>query len=193
MKTISLKQFENAVKKVQNGGKSLLVTTSEVKPFSWAKSGKYFNLKNTLSVEAWKYAKFLRNDSSRLGKEHEVYLIYGLSEGYEIALTKKEQEKERKELLKKEIQRKRETLDRREKIKAIAKKHGFKSVAELNRHNKAIELYNDQMEIEIGKKAIEIFEKEGVKYLGLISHRVKLERIKDIIRENFPQKKQYFK
>lgn len=107
MKTISKKQFENAVKKVLSGGKSSLIVTEKVCPFHWTRSKGYCNLHGKIPANS----KYLGN-IGRGGQESEQYLVCYLAPGYVISETKAEEadrkkaEKTAQELKKAEAQEK---------------------------------------------------------------------------------------
>ena len=87
MKTISKKQFENAVKHVLNGGNSKFIDTKKVCPFYWTRSKGHCNLHGSIPENS----KYIGN-IGRGGKESEQYLVCYLAIGFEIAETKKETE-----------------------------------------------------------------------------------------------------
>ena len=96
-------------------------------------------------------------------------------------------------LLLKEIERIKASKDSRLRLKEIAIKNGFKSIAELERQNKEIDLYNECLLSEIHMRAVSIFENEGVMYEGWkVSHMVKLDGIKTSIYRDFPEFKKHF-
>ena len=80
MKTISKKQFDNAVQKVLNGGKSSMIITKEVYPFGWVRSKGHHSLVGKVPANS----KFLKNTgvwyrdwetdrkSTRLNSSHEI-------------------------------------------------------------------------------------------------------------------------
>jgi len=88
MKTISKKQFENAVQKVLSDGKSIFVVSEKKCPLYWARSKGYCNLRGSIP----QYSKYLGN-IGRGGKESEQYLVCSLAPGYVISETKSEAKK----------------------------------------------------------------------------------------------------
>lgn len=157
MKTISKVQFENAVNTVLNGGKSKMIVTTEVKPFSWSRSKGYNNLKGSVPSNS----KFLRNEG-RGGKANDVYLVCALASGYSIAPTKKES----LQALKKENDKKKlarfKSIEKSAEMKRLAIENGFSSVAELKRRNKEIiEANNNRMALAIKKRNAKFEEVHG--------------------------------
>ena len=91
MKAISKKQFENAVKRVLNGGNSSIIVTKKVCPFYWTRSKGHCNLHGNIP----EHSKYLGN-IGRGGKESEQYLVCYLSDVYVISETKAEKSKREK-------------------------------------------------------------------------------------------------
>lgn len=119
MKTISKKQFDNAVQKVLNGGKSSMIVTKEVYPFEWTRSKGHHSLIGKVPENS----KFLKN-TGRGGVASDLYLVCYLAPGYQIERTKKEEAEYLKLLAKKEEQRKAEA-----KAKRAGKKAKFEEKA----------------------------------------------------------------
>ena len=173
MKTISQKQFENAVSRVSNGGTSKLVVAKEEKPFSWSRSKGHHNLVGRVP----NHSKFLRNDA-RGGKASDVYLVCYLASGYTIGKTKAELAKVEK--VQKEA-KKLATSKRQQKaaeLKELASKLGFKSVAKMKEAQAEIEKYNAERLERAKAKQMETFISENGEYRDFkIQDRVKLSRI----------------
>lgn len=173
MKTISQKQFENAVRTVLNGGTSKLVVAKEEKPFSWSRSKGHHNLVGKVPNNS----KYLRNDG-RGGKGSDVYLVCYLASGYTIGKTKAEVAKiEKLENEKKSLA----TKKRQEKaaeMKKLADKLGFKSVAKLKEAQAEIEKHNAERLERAKAKQMGVFIAENGEYNAFkIQDRVKLSRI----------------
>lgn len=173
MKSISNKQFENAVKKVLNGGTSKLISAKEEKPFSWSRSKGHNNLVGKIP----NHSKFLRNDA-RGGKASDVYLVCYLAPGYVIGQTKAEiaKEEKKKQAVKKLATSKRQAEAKR--MKDLATKLGFKSVAKMKEAQAEIEKHNAERLERAKVKQMEVFIAENGEYRGWkIEDRVKLSRI----------------
>ena len=146
MKTISNKQFKNAVKHVFNGGKSKFIETKKVCPFYWKRAKGYCNLHGSIPANS----KYIGN-IGRGGKESEQYLVCYLASGFGIAETKKETETRFKAEAKKAEAKKQAEKQKREQKKAseLATAESFglsvndyrKKIAELKQVNE--NLYNE--------------------------------------------------
>ena len=176
MKTISQKQFKNAVKHVFNGGKSKFIDTKKVCPFYWTRSKGHCNLHGSIPENS----KYIGN-IGRGGKESEQYLVCYLAIGFEIAETKKETENRIKNEAKKAEAKKQAEKAKREAKKAseIATAESFglsvkdyrKKISELNQINE--NLYNEflsKKELVISQFGFQLFK---------IVDRVKLARVLD--------------
>ena len=176
MKTISQKQFENAVKHVFNGGKSKFIETKKVCPFYWTRAKGHCNLHGSIPANS----KYIGN-IGRGGKESEQYLVCYLASGFEIAETKKEAEIRFKAEAKKAEAKKQAEKQKREAKKhaelATAESFGLsvkdyrKKIAELNQVNE--NLYNEflaKREAVISEFDFQLFK---------IVDRVKLARVLD--------------
>ena len=86
MKTISKKQFDNAVQKVLNGGKSSMIVTKEVYPFRCTRSKGHHNLIGKVPENSI----FLKN-TGRGEVASDLYLVCYLAPDYKIERTKKEE------------------------------------------------------------------------------------------------------
>jgi hypothetical protein len=176
MKTISKKQFDNAVQKVLNGGKSSMILTKELYPFGWTRSKGHHNLIGKVPENS----KFLKN-TGRGGVASDLYLVCYMAPGYKIERTKKEEEEYLKMLAKKEEQRKADAKAKRAKKKAKfeadAKIYGltpkeYKSkLAELKAINEAI--YNEYL----AKKQALLDTFDGKDQIFRISTRVRFSRL----------------
>lgn len=124
MKTISKKQFKNAVETVLAGGKSKMITTTEVYPFYWSRSKGH----NKLCGEVPQNSKFIKN-TGRGGKASDLYLVCHLANGYMISETKAEQTKrekiEDKKSEAKKIQAKQKREVKKAEFQAMAKSYGL--------------------------------------------------------------------
>ncbi len=186
MKTISKKQFKNAVQHVLNGGNSKFIGTKKVCPFYWTRSKGHCNLHGSIPENS----KYIGN-IGRGGKESEQYLVCYLAKGFEIAETKKEAETRLKEEIKKAEAKKQSEKAKREQKKAseIATAESFglsvkeyrKKISELNQINE--NLYNEFL----AKKDLVISE-FGLNMAKTIG-KVKLSRILHDRRISFEQKK----
>ena len=176
MKTISKKQFENAVEKVLNGGKSSFVTTSEVYPFYWVRSKGHNNLKG----ETPKYSKFLRN-TGRGGRASDLYLVCKIASGYIIAETKKEAEtREKREAKKAELKKqlaKKAREAKKAKFEEIANEFGL-TTKEYTAKLKELELINNKIREEYEAKRNELLNNfEGKDAMFKVLNRIKFERV----------------
>jgi len=173
MKTISQKQFETAVAKVLKGGKSNLISTSEVKPLYWTRSGGYNNLRGSIPANS----KFLRNDA-RGGKENDVYLVCNLAAGYEIAKTKAELKKETALKAKQNKLLSSLRQAKANEMKNLATKLGFSSVAKLKEAQKEIDTFNNARFDRAIAKRLETYESEFGKFQEYkLADRVRISRI----------------
>jgi hypothetical protein len=181
MKTISKKQFENAVKMALNGGKSSIVTTREIKPYYWTRSKGHMRLQG----EAPENSKFLRNDA-RGGKASDVYLVAELNANYTIKPTKQElkkaeQEKKKAETIeeKKKLEKKKQNAEISIRLKKIAVEMGFKSISELKKHNdENIQLNENRRVRALINRKLKFKELNNEPYdASKISHRVAISRI----------------
>ena len=174
MKTISKKQFENAVEHVFNGGNSKFIETKKICPFYWTRSKGHCNLHGSIPANS----KYIGN-IGRGGKESELYLVCYLASGFEISETKKETENRIKNEAKKAEAKKQSEKAKREQKKAseIATAESFclsvkdyrKKISELNQINE--NLYNEFL----AKKKSVVFE-FGLNMVKTID-KVKLSRI----------------
>lgn len=186
MKSISKKQFKNAVKHVLNGGNSKFIETKKVCPFYWTRSKGHCNLHGSIPENS----KYIGN-IGRGGKESELYLVCYLAKGFEIAETKKEAEMRLKAEAKKAEAKKQSEKAKREQKKAseIATAESFglsvkdyrKKISELNQINE--KLYNEFL----AKRELVISE-FGLNMAKTIG-KVKLSRILQDRRISFEQKK----
>lgn len=165
-KQISNDQFLKAIEKCKNGGKSKMIDSREVMPYSWCKGSRgHYNLIGKKPL----HSIFLRNDGLRGGADKTVFLEFFLKSGYEIVKTKKEIKteeriKKAKNLLYSKIRKEKKAF-----LLAIAKKHGFKNISELNKANNEIKAKNVESYRKAAETAIARFESEtGQKYKGII-------------------------
>jgi hypothetical protein len=168
MKTISKKQFENAVAKVLTGGKSSMIATYEAKPFSWTRSKGHVNLSGSQPENSI----YLRNDAPRGGADGQVFLVAELKQGYEITPTKAE-------LKAKKAKAKKANNERKSRLQELAKINRCASVAEFKKLEKQAELHNTQrLQNALNKRELKFEELEGRKFdIKRLVDRVRISRI----------------
>lgn len=155
MKTISKKQFQNAVATVLNGGSSKFITTYETKPLYWSISKKF----KTLQGRVPENSKFSHNEK-RGGRESDVYLVCELAFGFEIGKTKAELKLEAKKQAVKNASLKNDRDAKANELKAIASANGFSSVAKLKESQKEIDSFNHARFDRAKAKQLEVYEAE---------------------------------
>ena len=174
MKTISKKQFENAVERVLNGGKSSLIVTKKVCPFYWTRSKGHCNLHGNIPANS----KYLGN-IGRGGKESEQYLVCYLADGYVISETKSEKLKreksEKKAIKQKKAEAKKRYAEKKHAEKLEAEKYGL-TVKELRLKKSELKHINEDLYQGFLSKKADVISEFGFKMFKIVD-RVKLARI----------------